>query len=156
MGKAIELAYNDFEEHIDRIINLRNYFFEEIQKRISDIKINGDMRRRLPGNANISFSNIDAEELLLKLAEKGICVSSGNDASIEPSHVLLALEIPYELAKGSLRISIGKYNTKEDIDYLLENLTEIVKNLRENSKLRNPDKCRFSGKCSGNCAGCHK
>lgn len=154
MGKAIELAYQEFDEHIPRIIELRDYFVKEIQKRIPEVKINGDMGERLPGNVNVSFYNVTSEGLLLNLDLRGICASSGSactSGSLEPSHVLLAIQLPYELAKGSLRISIGKYNTKEEIDYCLEKLEEIVPRLREIA----PQGCASSA-CSGNCSGCQK
>ena len=98
------------------------------------IKINGHITNRLPGNANISFAGIEGEELLLKLDEKGICASSGSACSSgldEPSHVLMAIGLSKELAYGTLRITIGKGNSKNDIDYLLENLEKIVSNLRK-------------------------
>lgn len=164
MGKAIELVYQDFDENINKILELRNYFMQEIEKRIKDIKINGDKKRRLPGNIHLSINYVESEELVSQLADRGICVSIGNNSSsFEPSHVLLALNIPYELAKGSIEVSIGKYNTKEDIDYLLDNLVDILQNLRNNSeiykKIQSGEKietCKYSGKCSGNCTGCHK
>ena len=102
------------------------------------MKINGDINNRLPGNSNISFRFIEGEGLLLNLDLKGICASSGSactSGSLDPSHVLLAIGLPHEIAHGSLRISIGKYNTKEEIDYLVENLVEIVNRLREMSPL---------------------
>ena len=154
MGKAIELAYQEFNEHIPKIIELRDYFVREIQKRIPDVKINGDMGERLPGNVNVSFYNVSSEGLLLNLDLRGICASSGSactSGSLEPSHVLLAIQLPYELAKGSLRISIGKYNTKEEIDYCLEKLEEIVPRLRE----LEPQGCS-SNSCGGDCSSCHK
>lgn len=164
MGKAIELAYEDFDENINKILELRNYCMQEIEKRIKDIKINGNKNRRLPGNIHVSINYVNSEELVSQLATRGICVSNGNSSSsFEPSHVLLALQIPYELAQGSIEISIGKENTKEDIEYLLDNLVEIVQNLRNNSeiykKIQSGEKvesCRYSSKCSGNCASCHK
>lgn len=94
--------------------------------------------KRLPGNSNISFRFIEGEGLLLNLDLKGICASSGSactSGSLDPSHVLLAIGLPHEIAHGSLRVSIGKYNTKEEIDYLIENLMEIVTRLREMSPL---------------------
>lgn len=157
MGKAIELAYNELDEHIDRIKELRNYCIKEIKEKIKDIKINGDIEQRIPGNINISFNNIDAGELLEELESKGICVSNGGiytSGVLEPSHVLLAIDLPYELAQGSLKISIGKYNTREDIDYLLENLIKTVEKLRSTPKGKKVT-CKFSGKCGGNCSGCH-
>ncbi len=138
LGKAIEIAYRDLEEHNKLIKSLRDYYVEEIQKRIPYIKINGDMEKRLPGNSNISFRFIEGEGLLLNLDLKGICASSGSactSGSLDPSHVLLAIGLPHEIAHGSLRISIGKYNTKEEIDYVIENLVEIVNRLREMSPL---------------------
>jgi len=138
LGKAIELAYSELDKHNVEIKKLRDYYVEEIEKRIPYIKINGDREKRLPGNSNISFRFIEGEGLLLNLDLKGICASSGSactSGSLDPSHVLLAIGLPHEIAHGSLRISIGKYNTKEEIDYLIENLVEIVNRLREMSPL---------------------
>ena len=138
LGKAIELAYENLEEHNKKIKELRDYYIEQIKEKIPYIKINGDMEKRLPGNSNISFRFIEGEGLLLNLDLKGICASSGSactSGSLDPSHVLLAIGLPHEIAHGSLRISIGKYNTKEEIDYLVENLVEIVNRLRDMSPL---------------------
>ena len=138
IGKAIELAYNNLDEHNKGIKRLRDYYVEQVKEKIPYIKINGDMEKRLPGNSNISFRFIEGEGLLLNLDLKGICASSGSactSGSLDPSHVLLAIGLPHEIAHGSLRISIGKYNTKEEIDYLVENLVEIVNRLREMSPL---------------------
>lgn len=138
LGKAIELAYENLEEHNKKIKELRDYYIEQVKEKIPYIKINGDMENRLPGNSNISFRFIEGEGLLLNLDLKGICASSGSactSGSLDPSHVLLAIGLPHEIAHGSLRISIGKYNTKEEIDYLVENLVEIVNRLRDMSPL---------------------
>lgn len=138
LGKAIELAYSELDKYNAEIKKLRDYYVEEVEKRIPYILINGDREKRLPGNSNISFRFIEGEGLLLNLDLKGICASSGSactSGSLDPSHVLLAIGLPHEIAHGSLRISIGKYNTKEDIDYLIENLVEIVGRLREMSPL---------------------
>lgn len=138
IGKAIEIAYDNLEEHNKRIRELRDYYVKEVEQKIPYIKINGDLERRLPGNSNISFRFIEGEGLLLNLDLKGICASSGSactSGSLDPSHVLLAIGLPHEIAHGSLRISIGKYNTKEEVDYLVENLVEIVTRLREMSPL---------------------
>ncbi len=138
LGKAIELTYESLEEHNQKIKELRDYYVEQVEERIAYIKINGDKERRLPGNSNISFRFIEGEGLLLNLDLKGICASSGSactSGSLDPSHVLLAIGLPHEIAHGSLRVSIGKYNTKEEIDYLVENLVEIVERLREISPL---------------------
>ncbi len=138
LAKALELAYQNIEEHNKKIKELRDYYVEQIKEKIPYIKINGDMKKRLPGNSNISFRFIEGESLLLNLDLKGICASSGSactSGSLDPSHVLLAMGLPHEIAHGSLRISIGKYNTKEEIDYVVENLIEIVGRLREMSPL---------------------
>lgn len=138
LGKAIELAYQNLEEHNKTIKELRDYYIEQIKEKIPYIKINGDIEKRLPGNSNISFQFIEGEGLLLNLDLKGICASSGSactSGSLDPSHVLLAIGLPHEIAHGSLRVSIGKYNTKEEIDYVIDNLVEIVERLREMSPL---------------------
>ncbi len=137
LGKAIELAYEN-QEHNKTIQALRDYYVAQVEEKIPYIHINGDRKKRLPGNSNISFRFIEGEGLLLNLDLKGICASSGSactSGSLDPSHVLLAIGLPHEIAHGSLRISIGKYNTKEEIDYVVENLVEIVGRLREMSPL---------------------
>lgn len=157
MGRAIELAYEEFDQNIPEIIKLKDYCIKEIQNRIESVKINGDASERVPGNVNVSFYDVDAEDLINSLAEKDICVSNGSvciSGSLEPSHVLLAMEIPYELAKGTLRISIGKYNTKEEIDYTLDVLVEVINKLRKMEK-KEKATCKFASKCGGNCSGCH-
>lgn len=138
LAKAMELAYDSLEEHNKKIKELRDYYVNQVKEKIPYIKINGDMEKRLPGNSNISFRFIEGEGLLLNLDLKGICASSGSactSGSLDPSHVLLAIGLPHEIAHGSLRISIGKYNTKEEIDYVVESLAEIVVRLREMSPL---------------------
>ena len=138
LAKAMELAYRELEEHNKKIKELRDYYVSQVKEKIPYIKINGDMEKRLPGNSNISFRFIEGESLLLNLDLKGIGASSGSactSGSLDPSHVLLAIGLPHEIAHGSLRISIGKYNTKEEIDYVVEGLVEIVGRLREMSPL---------------------
>lgn len=138
MASALELAYSELDEHNAKIKELRDYYEKEIEEKIPYIKMNGDREKRLPGNSNISFRFIEGEGLLLNLDLKGICASSGSactSGSLDPSHVLLAIGLPHEIAHGSLRISIGKYNTKEEVDYLIEQLVEIVSRLREMSPL---------------------
>ena len=138
LSKALELAYEDLDKHTEQIQELRDYYVAAIEKQIPYIKINGDMKKRLPGNSNISFKFIEGEGILLNLDLKGICASSGSactSGSLDPSHVLLAIGLEHETAHGSIRISIGKYNTKQEIDYLIENLVEIVQRLRNMSPL---------------------
>lgn len=138
LGKAIEIAYENLDEHVEKIKKLRDYYISEVEKRIPYVKVNGSLEKRLPGNSNISFKFIEGEGILLNLDLKGICASSGSactSGSLEPSHVLLAIGLPHEIAHGSIRISIGKYNTKEEVDYLLDNIEEIVGRLRNMSPL---------------------
>ena len=129
MGKAIELAYENIEEYNTKLIELREYCIEELQRKIGKIRINGARKDRLPGNINISFLGEDSSELLLKLDEKGICTSAGSACSTgdtTPSHVLMAIGLNNEEAEGALRITLGKENTKQDIDYLISNIVAIT------------------------------
>ncbi len=138
MGKAIEIAMANLDENAAKITELRNYFMEEIGNRVPHIRKNSNLDCCLPGTANISFKFIEGESLLFMLDAKGICASSGSactSGSLDPSHVLLAIGVPVEIAHGSLRISIGKENTKEDIDYLLDCIGSIVTTLRNMSPL---------------------
>lgn len=133
LGKACELANSNMSQHIEKLTNLRNYYISEVEKKIENIKLNGPKEKRLPGNANFSFSDIDGQSLLLNLDVKGICASSGSacsTGSLNPSHVLKAIGLSDELANGALRTSFGDDNTKEDIEYLVENLKESVDKLR--------------------------
>ena len=134
LGKAIEIACNNLDKYNQKLINLRDYYFSQLEEKISDIKINGHRIKRLPGNANISFNKVDGGTLLLKLDEKGICASTGSacsSGSSSPSHVLLALGLEKEMSNGSLRITLGEENTKEDIDFLIKQLVEIIPDLRK-------------------------
>lgn len=138
LAAAMEFSYAELQEKNSRVRALRDYYEAEVEKRIPYIKRNGDQKKRLAGTSNISFEFIEGEGLLLNLDLKGICASSGSactSGSLDPSHVLLAIGLKHEIAHGSLRISIGKYNTKEEIDFLVESLVEIVNKLREMSPL---------------------
>lgn len=138
MGKAIELAYQNFDSYNNKLTELRDYYISQIEEKIPYIKINGHRTKRLPGNANISFRFIEGEALLLNLDAKGICASSGSactSGSLEPSHVLLAIGLPHEVAHGSLRTTFGEENTKEDVDFLVDTLVEAVARLRNMSPL---------------------
>ena len=128
LGKAIELIYSEYDEYNDKIKTYRDYFLEQIQKKIENVKINGDLKKRLPGNANISFDNISGGELLYKLDENGICASAGSACSTAnpmPSHVLTAIGLDSKLAENTLRITFGKDNTLDDINYLIDTLNKI-------------------------------
>ena len=136
LGKACELANTNLQAHIKHLEDLRNYFATEVQKRIKFVKLSGSLENRLPGNCNFSFSFIDGQSLVLNLDAKGICTSSGSactSGSTSPSHVLKAIGLSDELARNSLRVTFGEENTKEDVDYLLENLEGAVKRLRNMS-----------------------
>ena len=138
MGKAIELAYNNLDKYNKKLTYLRDYYVSQVEEKIPYIKVNGDRSKRLPGNSNISFRFIEGESLLLNLDMKGICASSGSactSGSLDPSHVLLAIGLPHEIAHGSLRITFGEENTKDDVDFLVNTLVEVVERLRNMSPL---------------------
>ena len=130
LGKAIELIYNEFDNYNLKLKELRDYFINSVKNEFDEIKINGDMNKRLSGNANISFKGINGSELLFKLDSFGICASAGSACSTsnpEPSNVLTAIGLEKEYLDGTLRFSFGKDNTKEDVDYLISKLVEIIK-----------------------------
>lgn len=134
LGKACQIAEKNIEQYQQKLKNLRDYCLKEIQEKIPDIHINGTMERRLPGNINISFKDLNSGELLLRLDEVGICASGGSACSSKeasPSHVLTAIGLPNELSKGALRLTFGDYNSIEDVDYLVENLVRIVEEMRK-------------------------
>lgn len=133
LGKAIELAYENIDEYNNKLINLRDYCIQQMQKRIPNIKLNGHRTNRLPGNINMLFQDVDGKKLLEELNNKGICASAGSACSAkssDASHVLLAIGLKPMCAQSSLRITLGDDNTKEDIDYLVDNLEQLVKELR--------------------------
>ena len=134
LGKACQIAEKNIEQYQQKLKNLRDYCLKKIQEKIPDIHINGTMERRLPGNINISFKDLNSGELLLRLDEVGICASGGSACSSKeasPSHVLTAIGLPSELSKGALRLTFGDYNSIEDVDYLVENLVRIVEEMRK-------------------------
>ena len=138
LAKALKIATENMKEEWVREENLRNYFEDEVSKRIPEIKINGKGARRLPGTSSITFKYLEGESMLLNLSLRGIAVSSGSACSsdsLQPSHVLLAMGVPAEYAHGTLRFSLSKYTTKEEIDYTIEALVEIIGKLRELSPL---------------------
>lgn len=137
IGKAIELIYKNFDEYNNKLLNLRDYYIKQIEEKIQYVKLNGHRTKRLPGNANISFKFVDGEALLLNLDTKGICASTGSactSGSLDPSHVLLAIGLPHDVAQGSLRITFGEDNTKEDVDFLVDTLVNVVEKLRDTSQ----------------------
>lgn len=155
LGKAAEIAKRDMEKKVAHITALKEKLMAGIQEKISDIKLNGHPTLRMPGNVNFSFRFVEGESLLLNLDLKGIAASSGSactSGSLDPSHVLLAMGLTHEVAHGSLRISLGRGNTEEDIDYCLTVLPEIIERLRSMSPLSNSSTMAESNPCSH----CHK
>jgi len=138
LGEAITLACKNIPQKREKLCALRDYLISSITEKIPYIKLNGHPTDRLPGNVNFSFNFIEGESLLLMLDLNGIAASSGSactSGSLDPSHVLLALGLPHEIAHGSLRLSIGDQNTKEEIDTVISVLPGIVKRLRDMSPL---------------------
>ncbi|MGI9860126.1 cysteine desulfurase NifS [Moorella naiadis] len=139
-GRAAELAGQELASEMERLQGLRDKLIDGIMSRIEDVQLNGDPRQRVATNANFSFLYVEGESLLLSLDMKGICASSGSactSGSLDPSHVLLAMGIPHEVAHGSVRMTLGRDNTEEDIDYVLEVMPAIVARLRSMSPLYN-------------------
>lgn len=137
-GKAVQLAMSTMEERACHERELRDYLMERIMEEIPYTRINGDRINRLPNNANFAFQFIEGESLLIMLDSKGICGSSGSactSGSLDPSHVLLAIGLPHEIAHGSLRLTMSEENTKEDMDFVVESIKGIVERLRNMSPL---------------------
>ncbi len=138
LAEAVDLAYRNIDEHNETVTKLRNKLINDITKNIKYARLNGHPEQRLPGNVNFSFEFIEGEALLLSLDMVGIEGSSGSactSGSLDPSHVLLAIGLPHEIAHGSLRLSLGDFNTEEEVDYVVENLVKIVDRLRQMSPL---------------------
>lgn len=137
-GQAIEIAKAEMEENASHITTLRDRLIKGIEKEIPFVRLNGHRTNRLPGNVNFSFEFIEGESLILMLDMRGIAASTGSACaagSLEPSHVLLAIGLPHEIAHGSLRLTLGRCNTADDVDYAIEQTKNIVERLREMSPL---------------------
>ena len=138
LGKAVERAVATMKERTDREIEMRDYLIERIMKEVPYTRLNGHRTKRLPNNINFSFQFIEGESLLIMLDMEGICGSSGSactSGSLDPSHVLLAIGLPHEIAHGSLRLTLSEEITKEDMDYVAEAIKKIVDRLRSMSPL---------------------
>lgn len=138
LGAAVKRAADTMAERTSKEAELRDYLISRVLDEIPYCRLNGHRTKRLPNNANFSFRFIEGESLLIKLDMKGICGSSGSactSGSLDPSHVLLAIGLPHEIAHGSLRLTLNEEITKEDIDYVVDSLKEIVGHLREMSPL---------------------
>ena len=138
LGKAVELAQNEMESEIKRLTSLRNRLIDGIMKSVPHTRLNGHPDKRLPGNCNISFDFIEGESMLMLLDMNGIMASSGSactSGSLDPSHVLLALGLKHEEAHGSVRMTLGRDTTQEDVDYVIDKFPGIVERLRSMSPL---------------------
>ena len=145
LGKACELAARDLEDERIRIKGLRDKLESGLLAEIPNSIINGDREQRLPNTSSISFEYVEGESILLRLSDKGICASSGSactSGSLEPSHVLRAMGVPFTAAHGSIRFSLSRYNTEKEIDYILDVMPPIIKELREISPFWNGSMAR--------------
>lgn len=155
LGKAAEIARRDMDKKVPYIKGLRDKIIAGITENIPHIRLNGHPEQRMPGNVNFSFLYIEGESLLLNLDLKGIAASSGSactSGSLDPSHVLLSMGLTHEVAHGSLRVSLGRGNTEEEVDYFLEVVPEIVERLRSMSPLYGS---AADFKPSNPCSSCH-
>ena len=138
MAEAARLAQEEMDKRIEKETAVRDYFIEQIEKRVPYAKLNGHRVKRLPNNINFCFRFIEGESMLIMLDMAGICGSSGSactSGSLDPSHVLLAIGLPHEIAHGSLRLTLSDEITKEQLDYVVDHLKEIVAKLRSMSPL---------------------
>ena len=138
LGKAVSIAVETMDERIKHETEVRDYMIEKIKKTIPYCRLNGDRTKRLPNNVNFSFQFVEGESLLIMLDMEGICASSGSactSGSLDPSHVLLAIGLPHEIAHGSLRMTLSEETTIEDADYVIDKLQGIVAKLRSMSPL---------------------
>lgn len=136
MAKASAIGEKNFDRNHEKLRDMKNYLIRRLQTEIPESRINGSLEKRLDGNVNVSFKEVEGESLLLLLDMAGICVSGGsacNSSDQEVSYVLQALHVPEEYIRGTIRITLGAENTMEEIDFLMEHLKAYVKNLRENS-----------------------
>lgn len=138
LAAAAKRSFSMLEEKMKKEIELRDYLISRIEAEIPYCRLNGDRKKRLPNNVNFSFQFIEGESMLILLDSKGIVASSGSactSGSLDPSHVLLAIGLPHEIAHGSLRLTLSEENTKEEMDYVVEQLTAILERLRSMSPL---------------------
>jgi cysteine desulfurase len=134
LGKACELAKKNMEDENTRVKALRDYLEKRILETIPNVLVNGDRNHKLPNTVSVSFEYVEGESILIMLSDLGICASSGSactSGSLEPSHVLRAMGVPFTAAHGSIRFSLSIYNTKEEMDYILEHLPRIIARLRD-------------------------
>ncbi len=138
MAKAAEIAHEHLAENIAKMTELRDHYIERIEKEVPYCKLNGHRTQRLPGNANFSFHFVEGESLLMSLGMKGVCISTGSacaSGSLDPSHVLMAIGVPHEIAHGSVRVSLSEDTTLEQIDYAVDAIKATVATMRSLSPL---------------------
>ncbi len=151
LGRACELAVQELAEEAVRLTGLRDKLIKEVMDKIPDVRLTGHPTKRLPNHVSFCFEFIEGESMLLSMDMKGIAASSGSactSGSLEPSHVLLAMGIPHELAHGSIRLTLGRDNTEEDVDYFIENMMPIVERLRAMSPLNSENEFDFEDSCA--------
>lgn len=151
LGKACELAVHELDKEAVRLTGIRDKLIQEVMEKIADVRLTGHPTKRLPNHASFCFEFIEGESMLLSMDMKGIAASSGSactSGSLEPSHVLLAMGIPHELAHGSIRLTLGRDNTMEDVDYFMENMVPIVERLRAMSPLNSDSEFDFEDNCA--------
>jgi cysteine desulfurase len=137
-AKAVEVAYDHFDQHVERLVSMREKLINGLLEAIPDTRVSGDRVQRHPGNVHVCFKYIEGESILLSLDMMGIAGSSGSactSGSLDPSHVLMAIGLGHDIAHGSLRLTIGDFTTEDDIDYILEQLPPIIDRLRRMSPL---------------------
>ena len=142
LGTAAKLAKKNIDIEQTTVRSLRDRLEKGIMKKVPNVKLNGHSDSRLPNTSNISFEFVEGEAILLLLDQLGICASSGSactSGSLDPSHVLRAMGVPFTFAHGSIRFSLSTYNTEEDVDYVLEHLPPIIARLREISPFTKTD-----------------
>ncbi len=138
IGKAVELARDNMKERMEYETKLRDHLISRVMEEIPYAKLNGDKVKRLPNNVNVCFRFIEGESMLILLDQNGVCGSSGSactSGSLDPSHVLLAIGLPHEIAHGSLRLTLSEKNTMEEVDFTVDKLKEIIERLRSMSPL---------------------
>jgi len=138
MAAALKEQVENMEKNAEKLTKMRDRLIDSILKEVPRVRLNGDRVKRLPGNVNFCFEGIEGEALLLMLDNLGICGSSGSactSGSLDPSHVLLAIGLPHEIAHGSLRLTFSEYNTEEEIDYIIKAIPQVVKRLRDMSPM---------------------
>jgi cysteine desulfurase len=140
MGVAAQLALDHMQEERVQVAMLRDKLEAGLLERISDCMVNGDVENRLPNTSNISFKNVEGEAILLMLDRLGICASSGSactSGSLEPSHVLRAMGVPFNYAHGSIRLSLSRYTTEDDVNFVIEHFPQVIETLRAISPFKN-------------------